>query len=284
MGVINFIRDYERLAVFQLGRFMGMKGPGMVIVIPVLQSSRKIDLRERVRDVPPQRNITRDNAGVDVDFVYYMRVDDPQKSVMEVQDFELSARQMAMTNLRAVIGDLTLDEVLSKRDQINAVLQQKLDEVTVRWGVKVTAVEIREIEPPPAISDAMTRQMSAERTRRAAITESEGQRDAQINVADGERQAAILRAQGDKQSSILRAEGRREAQLLDAEGFASALQRIFETAQGVDANTMGLQYLDTLRTIGESPSTKWIIPTELLAVATTISARIGQTAGSDGGS
>ena len=284
MGVINFIRDYERLAVFQLGRFMGMKGPGMVIVIPILQSARKIDMRERVRDVPPQRNITRDNAGVDVDFVYYMRVEDPEKAVMEVQDFEMSARQMAMTNLRAVVGDMTLDEVLSKRDQINATLQRKLDEVTERWGVKVTAVEIREIEPPPVISDAMTRQMSAERTRRAAITESEGQRDAQINVADGERQAAILRAEGDKQSTILRAEGRREAQLLDAEGFASALQRIFETAQGVDANTMGLQYLDTLRTIGQSPSTKWIIPTELMAVANTISTRIGQTAGSDGGS
>ena len=203
---------------------------------------------------------------------------------MEVQDFEMSARQMAMTNLRAVVGDMTLDEVLSKRDQINATLQRKLDEVTERWGVKVTAVEIREIEPPPVISDAMTRQMSAERTRRAAITESKGQRDAQINVADGERQAAILRAEGDKQSTILRAEGRREAQLLDAEGFASALQRIFETAQGVDANTMGLQYLDTLRTIGQSPSTKWIIPTELMAVANTISTRIGQTAGSDGDS
>ena len=191
----------------------------------------------------------------------------------------MSARQMAMTNLRAVVGDMTLDDVLSKRDQINATLQRKLDEVTERWGVKVTAVEIREIEPPPVISDAMTRQMSAERTRRPRSRSPKGSATRRSTWRTARGRPRSCAAEGDKQSTILRAEGRREAQLLDAEGFASALQRIFETAQGVDANTMGLQYLDTLRTIGQSPSTKWIIPTELMAVANTISTRIGQTAG-----
>ena len=274
MAIINFIRDYERLAKFRLGRYTGMKGPGLIWVIPIIESARKIDLRERVRDVPPQRNITRDNAGVDVDFVYYLRVVNPEMSVLEVQDFELAAQQMAMTNLRAVIGDMTLDEVLSRREDINVRLQVKLDEVTNRWGVKVTAVEIREIEPPPAISEAMTRQMSAERTRRAAITESEGQRDAAINVADGDRRSAVLRADGEKEATILRAQGRREAQILEAEGFAQALQRINEQARVAAPNTMGLQYLEMMRALGESPSTKWVIPMELASVARAMADRV----------
>ena len=213
MAIINMVRDYERVAKFQLGRYVGMKGPGLVWIIPIIQAGTKVDTREQYFDVPPQRNITADNAGVDVDFVVYLRVMDPERTVLEVRDYLGAARQLATTTLRAVIGELTLDEVLSRRDDINDQMQVKLDEVTNRWGVKVTAVEIREIEPPPAIAEAMTRQMSAERTRRAQITESEGTRDAQINVAEGERQAAILAAEGDKQAQILQAEGHREAQI-----------------------------------------------------------------------
>jgi regulator of protease activity HflC (stomatin/prohibitin superfamily) len=274
MPIINFVRDYERLAKFQLGRFVGMKGPGLVWVIPIIQSASKVDLREIFFDVPPQTNITKDNANVDVDFVVYMRVLDPQKTVLEVQDFFGAARQLATTTLRAVIGEMDLDEVLSRRDDINAAMQVKLDDVTNRWGVKVTAVEIREISPPPAIQEAMTRQMSAERTRRADITESEGQRDSAINVADGEKRSAILRAEGDRESAILRAEGRRQSQILEAEGFATAMNTINAAAQGVHANTMGLQYLDMMRTLGESPSTKWVIPMELASVARSISDRL----------
>ncbi len=284
MAIINFVRDYERIAKFQLGRYVGMKGPGLVWVIPVIQSGRKIDLRERVRDVPPLRNITRDNAGVDVDFVYYLRVEDPEKAVLEVQDFESASRQLAMTTLRAVIGDLTLDDVLSRRDEINTKMQIKLDEVTNRWGIKVMAVEIREIEPPPAIQEAMTRQMSAERTRRAQITESEGQRDAQINVAEGDKQAQILRADGDRESAILRAQGQRESQILEAEGFAQAMERINEVASVASSNTLGLQYLETLRSIGESASTKWIVPMELANVARSMGDRLGSlSAGEEDG-
>lgn len=275
MAIINMVRDYEKIAKFQLGRYVGMKGPGLVWIIPILQAGTKVDMREQYFDVPPQRNITRDNAGVDVDFVVYLRVMEPERTVLEVRDYHGAARQLATTTLRAVVGEMALDEVLSRRDDINDIMQVKLDEVTNRWGVKVTAVEIREIEPPPAIAEAMTRQMSAERTRRAQITESEGTRDAQINTAEGERRAAILAAEGEKQAAILRAEGHKEAQLLDAEGYASALSKINEAAQDAHGNTMGLQYLDAIRTLATSESTKWIVPMELTNAARSIIERLG---------
>lgn len=283
MAIINMVRDYERVAKFQLGRYVGMKGPGLVWIIPIIQAGTKVDTREQYFDVPPQRNITRDNAGVDVDFVVYLRVMEPERTVLEVRDYLGAARQLATTTLRAVVGEMALDEVLSRRDDINDQMQVKLDEVTNRWGVKVTAVEIREIEPPPAIAEAMTRQMSAERTRRAQITESEGSRDAQINVAEGERQAAILEAEGEKQAQILRAEGHREAQILEAQGYADALNSINGAAQNAHGNTMGLQYLEALRTLANSESTKWIVPMELTNAARSIAERLGVGAGNSGG-
>ena len=283
MGIINFVRDYERVAKFQLGRYVGLKGPGVVFVIPIIQSMTKVDMREIFFDVPPQTNITKDNANVDVDFVVYMRVVDPEKTVLEVVNFVGAARQLAMTTLRAVIGDMALDDVLSRREEINQGMQTKLDEVTNRWGVKVTAVEIREIQPPPAIQEAMTRQMSAERTRRAQITESEGQRDAEINVAEGNKRSSILRAEGEKQAAILEAEGHRQAQILDAEGFANALQQVYETARGVDANTMGLQYLDMMRELATKENSTWIVPLDFTRLAASVQEQLG-AAGGDGGS
>ncbi|MCY3887368.1 MAG: SPFH domain-containing protein [Chloroflexi bacterium] len=282
MAIINFVRDYERVAKFQLGRYVGLKGPGVVFIVPIIQSMMKVDMREIFFDVPPQTNITKDNANVDVDFVVYMRVVDPEKTVLEVVNFVGAARQLAMTTLRAVIGDMNLDDVLSRREEINQGMQTKLDEVTNRWGVKVTAVEIREIQPPPAIQEAMTRQMSAERTRRAQITESEGQRDAEINVAEGNKRAAILRAEGEKQAAILEAEGHRQAQILEAEGFANALQQIYETARGVDANTMGLQYLDMMRELATKENSTWIVPLDFTRIAASVQEQLG-AASSDGG-
>jgi len=283
MGVINFIRDYEKLAKFQLGRYQGLRGPGVVFVIPFIQSAVRVDLREIFFDVLPQTNITKDNANVDVDFVLYMRVMEPEKVVLEIQDVMGATRQLATTTLRAVIGEMDLDDVLSRRDYINATMQVKLDEVTNRWGVKVTAVEIREISPPPAIQEAMTRQMSAERTRRADITESEGQRDSAVNVADGDKRSQILRAEGDRESAILRAQGQRESQILEAEGFATAMRNINEAAEVAHANTMGLQYLEMMKTLGASASTKWIIPMELASVARSIGDRLSaMTAPSNG--
>jgi regulator of protease activity HflC (stomatin/prohibitin superfamily) len=170
--------------------------------------------------------------------------------------------------LRAVIGGIPLDDVLSEREHINNMLRTRLDEVTERWGVKVTNVEIREIIPPREVQDAMNRQMSAERIRRAVVTESTGTREAAINVAEGEKQSNILRAEGQKQSAILQAEGERQSQLLRAEGFAQALEAIFNAAKTVDQKTMTLQYFETLKTIGASPSTKYIFPMEFTSMLT----------------
>jgi len=222
----------------------------------------KVDLREQVRDIPHQTSITKDNASISVDFIWYYKVLNATESVLQVGDFEAAAQGMATTTLRAVIGGIMLDDALSEREHINNMLRSRLDEVTERWGVKVTNVEIREIVPPKEILDAMNRQMSAERLRRAVVTESTGTREAAVNVADGEKQAAVLEAEGEKQAAILRAEGAKLAQELTAEGFAAALDRIYNIAQTIDQKTMTLQYFETLKEIGTSPSTKYIFPME----------------------
>jgi len=173
---------------------------------------------------------------------------------------------MATTTLRSVIGGIPLDDVLSQREHINQTLRVKLDEVTERWGVKVTNVEIREIIPPKDVQEAMNKQMSAERVRRALVTESTGDKEAAINRAEGTKQAAILAAEGERQANILRAEGEKQAQLLRAEGFSAALQQIYSAAQSVDQKTMTLQYFETLKALGMSPSTKYIFPMEFTSL------------------
>ena len=263
---IRIVPEYERLVVFRLGRCVGAKGPGILFLIPIIDKGRKADLREQVREIPHQTAITSDNASISIDFIWYYKILDPMESVLQVGNFEAAAQGMATTTLRAVIGGIVLDEVLVERDHINNMLRARLDEVTVRWGVKVTNVEIREIVPPREIQDAMNRQRSAERNRRAQVTESTGQRDASINVADGEKQASILRAEGLKQSAILEAEGQREAQLLKAEGYAAALQRIYSVAQDIDSQTMTLQYFEALKELGAGPATKYIFPMEFTSL------------------
>ncbi len=259
----SVVPEYVRLVHFRFGRFIGEKGPGFVFPIwPIIDQVTRVDLREIFLDVEPQTCITKDNAPVSVDMLVYMKVVSPDQSVLKVQNFIGAARGMSVTTLRAVVGDIALDDVLAKRDQINQVMQVKLDEVTDRWGVKVTAVEIREITPPRDIQDAMSRQMSAERTRRAAVLEADGQREAAITVAEGDKQSAILRAEGDRQAEILRAEADRQAEILRAEGFSTALDKIYQVAKGIDDKTMSLQYFDTLRSIGENPSTKYVFPLE----------------------
>jgi len=265
-SAIRIVPEYERLVVFRLGRCVGAKGPGIVLLLPVIDKGRKADLREQVREIPHQTAITSDNAGISIDFIWYYKILDPMESVLQVGNFEAAAQGMATTTLRAVIGGIVLDEVLVEREHINNMLRARLDEVTERWGVKVTNVEIREIVPPREIQDAMNRQMSAERNRRALVTESTGTREAAINVADGEKQAAILRAEGSKQSAILEAEGQREAQLLKAEGYAAALQRIYSIAQDIDQKTMTLQYFEALKDLGKSASTKYIFPMEFTSL------------------
>jgi len=252
---LRIVPEYQRLVIFRLGRMIGQKGPGLVIVIPFIDRPVRVDLRELFLEIPHQTCITKDNAPIAIDFLVYWKVVDPPLSVIKVQDFAGASQGIATTTLRAVVGDIALDDVLAKRDQINDVLRAKLDEVTERWGVKVTTVEIREIEPPKEVQEAMNKQMAAERTRRAMVTEADGQREAAVKVAEGEKQATVLKAEGDKQSAILR-----------AEGFSLALQKVFEVASTVDGKTMSLQYLDALKALGASPATKIVFPLEFTSL------------------
>ncbi len=265
-NAIRIVPEYQRLVVFRLGRCIGEKGPGIVLLIPIVDRAVRVDLREQVREIPQQTSITKDNAPISIDFLWFYKVLDPTASVLQVGNFELAAQGMATTTLRSVIGGILLDDVLSERETINNILRTRLDEVTGRWGVKVTNVEIREIVPPREVQEAMNRQMSAERIRRAVVTESNGTREAAINVADGERQSAVLRAEGEKQANILRAEGERQAQLLRAEGYSNALERIYAVANTIDNKTITLQYFDTLRNMASSPSTKFIFPLEFTSM------------------
>ncbi|MFQ5951206.1 MAG: SPFH domain-containing protein [Candidatus Geothermarchaeales archaeon] len=248
---IKIIREYERVVVFRLGRLLGAKGPGVVFVIPIIDRVNKVDLRERFIEVSRQTCITQDNSPVDIDFLIYLKVLDATASIIQVQDFQGASVGIATTTLRAVVGDIRLDELLARREQINNILRTKMDEVTERWGIKVTSVEIREILPPREVQDAMVKQMTAERTRRAMVLE-----------ADGSRESAILVAEGEKKSAVLRAEGSRRAEILKAEGFAKALETIYKVAAEVDPKTMAIQYLEALKALGESPATKYIFPME----------------------
>ncbi len=252
-SAIKIVPEFKRLVILRLGRFMGVKGPGIIFRIPIIDQILWVDLRESYFDVPHQTCITKDNAPTDIDFIVYYKVVDPMASILNVSDFKGAALGIATTTLRAVIGEMMLDEVLAKRDEINQVLRTKLDEVTERWGVKVTNVEIREILPPKSVQEAMIKQMSAERTRRAMVTEAEGKKEAAIKVAEGEKQAAILKAEGERKAAILK-----------AEGYATALKTINEVAQKLDEKTMKLQYLDGLKVIGSSEATKFLIPMELM--------------------
>lgn len=251
VGAIRIVREYQRIVVFRLGKSLGERGPGLIILIPFVDRPVPVDLREQYQEIPHQTCITKDNVTISVDFLIYYKVLDAASTVIQVGNFAGAAQGIATTTLRAVIGDIILDDVLAQREHINQVLRTKLDDVTERWGVKVTAVEIREIIPPKDIQEAMTRQMSAERTRRAVVTEADGKKQAAITVAEGDKQAVILRAEGDRQSRILQ-----------AEGFSLALDTVFKVAQNIDSKTLSLQYLDTLKVMGASPSTKFIFPME----------------------
>lgn len=261
----RIVSDYKRLVILSLGRYSATRGPGITIVLPFIESATEVDMREKFLDIPSQTAITKDNAAIDIDFLVYYRIVEPSLSVLKIENVEQASISMATTTLRAVIGDFELDDVLSKRESINDTLRVKLDESTERWGMKVTSVEIREIVPPKDVMDAMTRQMTAERQRRAEVTRASGEREAAIAIAEGEKQASILRAEGERQSNILRAEGERQAQLLRAQGYAASLSAIHESATTLDDKTMALQYMETLQRMGASPSTKWIIPMELMS-------------------
>jgi len=250
---VKIVREYQRIVLFRLGRAIGLRGPGLVLINPVTDRTSWVDLRERFLEIPHQTAITKDNASISIDFIIFYKVVDPSMSVLQVENFAKAAQNVAATTLRSVVGDMPLDDVLSKREEMNASLRVRLDEVTERWGVKVTTVEVREINPPTGVLDAMTRQMSAERTRRAVITEAQGNKQSSITLAEGTKQAVILGAEGERQAAILR-----------AEGLAAGLDTIFAVGRGLDRNTMQLQYLEVLKQVGASPSTKIVVPMDLL--------------------
>jgi regulator of protease activity HflC (stomatin/prohibitin superfamily) len=262
---VRVVREYRRLVVFRLGNCIGARGPGLVLLIPFVDRPVDVDLRELFVEIPHQSCITKDNVPIQIDFLVYRQVLDAVTSVVAVTNF-------AATTLRAVIGDIVLDDVLARREQINHDLRRKLDEVTERWGVKVTAVEIREVVPPKDVQEAMNRQMSAERTRRAAVTEAEGKRQATITVAEG-----------DKQSQILRAEGERQSQILKAQGYGQALETVYAAAQQVDGKTMTLQVIDGLKALGASAGSTFVIPMEFTKLFGQIGQYLDQSVGSSAG-
>jgi regulator of protease activity HflC (stomatin/prohibitin superfamily) len=257
-AIIHIVPEYQRLIVFRLGSFEKVAGPGIVFLLPppIQTVAQTVDLREFVVEIPQQTCITKDNAPISIDFLIYQKVVEPKDSFLNIQNFRTAINGIATTTLRAVVGNILLDDVLAKREQINEDLRIKLDEITHRWGVKVTNVEIKELTPPRDVQEAMNRQLTAERTRRASVTEAEGKKASAILVADGAKQAAILEAEGARQAAILR-----------AEGFALALSTINAQAMNADARTMTLQYFNTLNQLGSSPATKFIIPTEFTSLA-----------------
>ncbi len=250
---IKVIPEYKRLVIFRLGKLMAVRGPGVVFLVPIIDRGVEVDLREFVLDIPPQTCITKDNAPVDVDLLIYMKIFDPQLSVTSVQNYITAATGIAMTTLRAIVGDMVLDDVLAKREYMNSTLRAKLDEITDRWGIKVTSVEIKEIRPPREVQEAMIKQMAAERSKRAMILEAEGKRTSAILEAEGHREALIKKGEGEKQYEILVAEGK-----------AKALELIQEAASKLGPNALLLQYFDALKSIAQSPATKIVVPLELL--------------------
>jgi regulator of protease activity HflC (stomatin/prohibitin superfamily) len=280
---VRAVKEYDRLVIFFVGRFSTIRGPGLTFVIPFVEKAQRVDMRESIIDIPSQTAITKDNASIGIDFLVYYRITNPELSVTKVEDVVEATGKIATTTLRAVIGDIVLDDVLSKRDQINDVLRVKLDETTERWGMKITTVEIREIEPPRAILDAMNRQMSAERERRAEVTMAEGEREAAIARAEGNKRSAILEAEGQMQSQVLFAEGEKQAQLLTAKGYAQALKVIHEQARNIDNKTMALQYMEMLKDVGSSPSTKFVLPMELTSMVQNFVSTMGAGAAMSSG-
>jgi len=282
--------------VERLGRYTRTQGPGVAVLVPFVDRMRPlIDLREQVVSFPPQPVITSDNLTVGIDSVIYFQVTDPRSATYEIQNYIQAVEQLTITTLRNVVGALNLEQVLTSRDSINSQLRGVLDEATGPWGIRVARVEIKAIEPPPSIQDAMEQQMRADRNKRALILTAEGQREsaiktaegqkaAQILAAEGEKTAAILAAEADRQSRILRAEGERAARYLSAQGQAKAIETTFNAIHAAkpDPALLAYQYLQTLPQIAQGDANKmWIVPSEF---SKALEGLAGLAGGSAGGS
>ncbi|MBM3322928.1 SPFH/Band 7/PHB domain protein [candidate division WOR-3 bacterium] len=270
---IKTVRPYQRACVERLGRYQRTVHPGLNFIIPFIERLLKVDMREQVVDVPPQEVITKDNATVTVDAIIYYEVTDPVKVLYNVAQFRLATIKLAQTNLRNVVGDLSLDESLTSRERINAKLRDVLDEATDKWGAKVTRVELQRIEPPSDVTEAMHRQMKAERDRRAAVLEAEGFKQAAILKADGEKQARILQAEG-QAAAIERVATAEKFKLLTvAEGEGQAIERVYSAIHkgNPSKDLITIKYLEALAKMADGKATKLFVPYEASGVIGAVS-------------
>ena len=265
---VKIIRPFERGLVERLGKYHATVEPGLRVIYPYVDKMVRVDMRERVVDVPPQEVITADNVVVSVDAVVFYEATDPQRLIYNVVDFFRAVVKLAQTNLRNVIGELQLDEALSSRDSINTSLRTILEEATDKWGARVVRVEIQRIDPPQDVMSAMHEQMKAERTRRAVVTTAEGQREAAITQAEGEKRSAILTAEGAKEAAVLNAEGAAAATLKAAEAEAEATRQVYAAIHegGPSADLIAIKYLETLQHMARGRATKIFLPTEATAL------------------
>lgn len=274
--------------VERFGKYRTTLSAGLNMVVPFIDKVRyKIDLREQVVSFPPQPVITEDNLVVSIDTVIYFQVTDAVAATYEIANYIQAIEQLTMTTLRNIIGGMTLEHALTSRDQINSGLRGELDGATGRWGIRVNRVELKGIDPPPSIIDAMEKQMRAERDKRAAILTAEGDRQSAILTAEGEKQSAILTAEGDRQAAILRAQADRQAAILRAQGEAQAIEAVFQAIHdgNPDQKLLSYQYLQMLPKIAEGEgSTVWVIPAELTEALGTIGGAIGKIPVDGGGS
>lgn len=271
---LKIVRPFERGLIERLGKFKREVGSGVHFIIPFFEKMIKVDMREKVIDVPPQEVITKDNVVVTVDAVIYYEVTDAYRVVYNVSNFEMATIKLAQTNLRNVIGELELDQTLTSREKINMKLRTVLDEATDKWGVRITRVEIKKIDPPQDITEAMSKQMKAERTKRAAILEAEGYREAQILKAEGEKNAAILRAEGEAEAIKRVAEANRQKLILEAMGQAEAIRMIFQAIHEgkPTSDLITIRYLDALKEIANGQATKIFLPFEASSILASLGA------------
>ncbi len=265
---IKIIRPYQNGLVERLGKFDRILKPGLKIVVPLLETMVKIDLREQVVDIPPQEVITKDNVVATVDAVVFLEVVDPYCYNYNIANFWLAIVNLAQTNLRNVIGDMSLDESLSSRESINAKLQKSLDEVTDKWGTKVTRVEIKRIEPPVDVTDAMHKQMKAERYRRAKILEAEAEKQSQILIADGQKEAQIKKAEGEAEAIKQVADAEKYKKIAIASGEAQAIVNVFNAMHEgrPTKDLITLKYLESLEKMANGQATKIFMPVETSGV------------------
>ncbi|MCX8173223.1 MAG: SPFH domain-containing protein [Thermoplasmata archaeon] len=262
-SAVKIIAPYEQGIKVVLGTYRGIMHSGVNFVVPLITDVIRMDLRTQVLDVPRQEVITKDNSPTNVDAIIYIKVIDPKKAYMEVTNYRIATVALAQTTLRSVIGDMELDEILYNRAKINARLRDILDEETDKWGVKVEAVEIREVDPVGPVKSAMEEQTAAERQRRAAILRADGEKRSAILVAEGKKRAKILEAEGIRQSRILVAEGNRLGTILEAQGEAQRLRILSVGALPLDQKSLTVLSLEAVKKLGEGASTKFIIPFEV---------------------